>query len=629
MCGIVGIFNRDPHKAVDQRLLSAMTGSMSHRGPDDEGVFFSGPVGFGHRRLAIIDIASGQQPMTDRSRSRTLIYNGEIYNYRELQQCLIQQGVELITSSDTEVILKSSSFSSFEWLEKFNGMFAFALWDEPSKSLLLVRDRLGVKPLYYTASYDSFIFASEITPLLLHPQVRAEVNPEKIPEYLAFRDICGVDTMFKNIFEVPPGCVLLLSLKHFEPQIVRFWREGMGKRVQDFVDPSDSAEDQLNTLLTESVRYRLISEVPVGIYNSGGVDSSLITAITRTLTTGTELHTFSVGFEEASYDESQYAQVVANKMETIHHTLVINEAQYASSISNAVLHLEEPINHPHTVQLLHLSKFAKEHVTVVLTGEGADELFGGYPRYRAPLLSPYLSLLPKVISQGLFTIFQRAHLRKAIKIFEDLHDCKRQVTQNARLIPRKDFEIFYPDCYDFIERDRVYERAKNREGSLLNQLLFYDQRTYLPSLLKRLDKMSMAASIECRVPFLDYRLVEWSYLLTEKKKAQLWKGNKILVKKLAERWFARKFVYRSKSGFGVPISAWLRNPKGLGQYLDILTDRKFKERGYFEVGAVERLIKKHTEEVEDHSEILWSLLNFELWHRVFIDGDEFRHKSPT
>ena len=279
MCGIVGLFYRDATKPVDKTLLSQMTDFVHHRGPDDCGFFIAPGIGFGHRRLSIIDLASGHQPMHDDLRRRTVVYNGEIYNYREVREWLIHRGVEFKTNCDTEVLLKAAELGSVDWVDRLNGMFAFAIWDADSRTLLLGRDRLGVKPLYYTIVDGEFVFSSEIKPILLHPKVRREVDLEKIPEYLAFRSVSGNGTLFSDIQQVPPGHVLTISRDNFQVRLERFWNEGEGKSIGDYVDPKLPSERQLEELLTRAVRYRLISDVPVGSFNSGGVDSSLNSAI--------------------------------------------------------------------------------------------------------------------------------------------------------------------------------------------------------------------------------------------------------------------------------------------------------------------------------------------------------------
>lgn len=625
MCGIVGIVMRAAAASPDGPLLERMTTAVHHRGPDDGGTYISGPIGLGHRRLAVIDLSGGRQPLVHKASKRALIYNGEIYNFRELRRALEAQDHSFETDCDTEVLLHMASTSEFQWLESLNGMFAFGLWDDSAKTLLLARDRLGVKPLYYVQLKDEFLFSSEIRALLLHPKVARAVNVDRIPEYLAFRSVCGAETMFKGIYELPPGSVMLFDQRKFEGKITRFWSAGAQKGISDYVDPTLSFEDQFDRLLLDSVRFRLISDVPVGTYNSGGIDSSLVTAMTRSLTNG-KLHTFSVGFEEKDFDESPYAQLVAKTLKTDHHCLTITEQEYLDSYEQTVSHLEEPLNHAHTVQLLMLSKFAKQYVTVVLTGEGSDEVFGGYPRFQIPLLIHSLRLLPDLVTRSGLGVARWTGIRKMVKLLENAGDTPRAVIENSRFTPRQDFDAVCPGLHPFAERMSLYREAEQHADSVLGRMLYFDQRSYLPALLNRLDKVSMAAAIECRVPYLDYRLVEWSALLPPTQKVRIGKDNKVIVKTVARRWIPEEIVSRQKVGFGVPIGRWLRHPRGLGRYLDLLTDSTFKDRGYCDSGVVKTLVQEHRQEKADHSEILWGLLNLETWWRMFVDSHEREQK---
>jgi len=624
MCGIVGIVRRGDDESPSRSLLKQMTASLFHRGPDDGGVYISGPIGLGHRRLAVIDLSAGRQPMADPASSRILVYNGEIYNFRELRREM-SASHQFETDCDTEVLLRMASISDLRWLESLNGMFAFALWDNDAKTLLLGRDRLGIKPLYYTQVENELIFASEIRALLLHPDVIPSVNISRIPEYLAFRSVCGSQTMFSGIQEVPPGHMLIFRQNAFQGDVIRFWSEGAKANVIDYVDPTLSFEDQFERLLTDSVRFRLISDVPVGIYNSGGLDSSLITAIAQSQTKG-ELHTFSVGFEERDYDETQYAHLIASQLHTHHHTLRISEQDYLQSYEQTVAHLEEPIDHAHTVPLLELSKFAKQYVTVVLTGEGSDELFGGYPRFHIPLLAESLSAIPSVVMRRCLAIARSMRSRKITKLLENTGDTVQSVIENSRHTPRRDFDLLCPGPHPFTERFAVYDAAVQRAPTTIERMLYFDQRTYLPSLLKRLDKASMAAAIECRVPYLDYRIVEWSTLLPPSLKVRIGRDNKVIVKNVARRWIPHEIISRKKVGFGVPISRWLRNPRGLGRYLELLLDSTFRNRGYCDAKIVEAFIREHSQGLSDHSEILWGLINLEVWWRLFVDSSAWQQK---
>jgi asparagine synthase (glutamine-hydrolysing) len=619
MCGLVGVFRRARERAVEPQLLRQMNAAIAHRGPDDDGVYIDGGLGLAHRRLSVIDLTpGGHQPMIDRERERVIVYNGEIFNYREVRQRAFgAAGAAITTNSDTEVLLKLAEFDRLDWLEELNGMFTFALWDARSRRLMLARDRLGVKPLYYVDLGDELLFASEIKALLVHPRVRREINLERIPEFLAFRTVSGPETLFKGIRQLPPGHVLITSQERFEPRIVEFWSEGRGRELRDYVDASASYEDQLESLLREAVRSRLVSDVPVGSFNSGGVDSSLVSAIMRSMTEG-ELHTFSVGFEEPDYDERRYAQRVADKLGTRHHTLVVNEHQFADRLEHTLLHLEEPLNHANTVQLQMLSELARRYVTVVLTGEGSDEVFGGYPRLQLPLLARYVSLLPQPLARGLQHLARALGQRRLVKVFES-RDVRQSALENARTLPQEDFAALVPQQAHFPNRERILDGAQERRATLLAAMLYFEQRTYLPSLLMRLDKASMASALECRVPFLDYRLVEWSYLIPDRYKLRLATANKFLVKKVAERWLPRDIVYRPKSGFGNPLAKWLRNPAGLGRYVDLLTDETANTRGLFDRRGVERLVREHLDGAADHSEALWGMMSLEMWCRAFID----------
>ena len=618
MCGIAGLFYRDAAKPIDNALLARMSELIRHRGPDDSGVFVGPGVGLAHRRLSIIDIAAGHQPMYDESQRRTIVYNGEIYNFGEIRPQLEARGVEFRTNCDTEVLLKAAQFDSVDWIEQLNGMFAFAIWDSRSRTLLLGRDRLGIKPLYYARADDELVFASEIKPLLLHPKIGNRVAVERVAEYLAFRTLGHTDTLFAGIQQVPPGHVLVISQSNFAPRLTRFWREGEGKSACDYVDPSLPPEQQLEELLKQAVRYRLISDVPVGSFNSGGVDSSLNSAIMRSLTDG-EMHTFSVGFEEPDFDETPYARMVAEQLGPVHHTLVVGERDYLDHLEETLWHLEEPINHAHSVQLLLLSRLAKKCVTVALTGEGADEAFGGYPRLQIPIVADALRLFPRVLSKAMLEIGRIAGSRKIVKLMENAGDTKRSIVENARYVPRHDLNTVYPRHGDYPAREAIYKRAAAQERSIVGRSLYFDQRTYLPGLLVRLDKTSMACGLECRVPFLDVNVVEWSRHLADRYKVRLGGPTKYLVKKVAERWLPREIVHRKKVGFGTPVGRWFRNPRGVGALLDLLTDETFRQRGYFDSNAVERLIREHVDGRRDHEEALWGLVNLELWCRKFID----------
>lgn len=616
MCGIVGILSRDLNEFVDQGLIREMNGRMFHRGPDESGTYFMGNIGLGHRRLSIIDVKSGHQPMTDPESGKVIVYNGEVYNFKDLRGELASRGHRFTTNCDTEVVMKLADFDHFDWVERLNGMFALALWSERARVLLLVRDRLGVKPLYWCDTGRQIIFASEIKPLLSHPSVRTQINERKVPEFLAFRHLAGEETLFRGIRKMTPGTVLRWRPPYYKMECIRFWREGKDASARDPVDKRAPLADQFLSLFRDSVERRLVSDVPVGTYNSGGVDSSLVTAVVRGLKRD-DLHTFSVGFEERNCDETAYSDVVSKKYRTIHHSLVVDSRQFAAELPRTIWFHEEPITHPHTVQIRLLSRLAKQYVTVVLTGEGADEVFGGYPRYNLLKVHPFISPLLRGRTAALESAASRCGFRRVLKLLDSSSmSAEEAILHNSRFTPLADIgrAMNYEGNLD------VRKGLCAGAGSLLERVLYYDQRTYLSSLLNRLDKMSMAASIEGRVPFLDYRLVEWSYKLDPRLKIRGW-TNKWLVKKAAERYLPREIVYRKKFGFDVPVAAWLRSEDGLGRYLALLTDTAFKRRQYFNPRGIAELIHEHRRGA-DHTEVLWGLVNFELWCRTFFEPEE-------
>ncbi|MEZ5543296.1 MAG: asparagine synthase (glutamine-hydrolyzing) [Pseudomonadota bacterium] len=616
MCGIAGMLSLDGARPADSEMLARMVDYIAHRGPDDKGVYIQGPVGLGHRRLSILDIEGGHQPWLDQGRGRALVYNGEVYNYRELRSKLQSRGMSFRSNCDTEVLLQMAEPGEDDWLNSLNGMFAFALWDERLQELYLARDRLGIKPLYYTLHDGRFYFASEIKVLLAVGLPRL-VNEKAVPEFLAFRTVSGSETIVRGIWALPPGHVLRIRPGDAAPRIDKFW-DDVANDGSAWADKTLNYEEQFHQLIESAIRYRLIADVPVGTYNSGGVDSSLITAKVRQQMDG-ELHTFSVGFMEDEHDESQYAQVVADRLGTHHHTLVMSGREYADALEETVWYCDQPINHAHTVQLLQLSRLAKQYVTVVLTGEGADELFAGYPRYQIPMLAARLAVLPGPLHSGLGRLLELLHMRRLVKLFEVSSDLDRSILEGARFCSLS--ELSSAGITDFIPEARreLYRVTRSKGLSRLEQVLSFDRGTYLPALLDRLDRTTMASGVEARVPFLDYRLVEWSMRIPEAFKMKIGRDNKILVKKLAARIFPREMIYRRKVGFGVPVGKWFRDKDGLGRYLDLVTDDTFAARNYCDASRVRKLVERHRNGVSDHSDVLWGLVSLELWQRTFID----------
>jgi asparagine synthase (glutamine-hydrolysing) len=618
MCGICGIVNNGANHAVDEAILLKMRDIMSYRGPDDAGVFIDGNVGLGHRRLSIIDLRSGHQPLSNEDDSIWIVFNGEIYNYKEQRDHLESKGHRFKTKSDTETIVHLYEEYGPECVQRLNGMFAFAIWDGHAKSLLVARDRLGIKPLYYNKDSQRFLFASEIKSLLEHPGVRREINEEVLEEFLLFRYVAGEETFFKGIHSLLPGHYLIW--KDGQISCKQYWspQRRNGERMSE-----RQYLEQLQYLISDSVKLQLMSEVPIGTACSGGVDSGLVSAYAAALLQR-PLETFCVGFQEQLFDESRYARMVAEAHGTRHHEITVENQEFSETLPKLVWHNDEPLNHPNSVQTYCLSKFARRHVTVMLTGEGGDEVFGGYPRYFLPKVNYYYHKLPAVMKAAVQGCLSLCHTRRIEKLRDALKlSPGDSAVFTSAYVPRELVEVTLQRYLGegFGYRSSAFNSAAGDHrdfAKYMDHVFILDLKTYLVSLLNRQDKMSMAASLESRVPLLDHRLVEFGLSVPHDLKLRGLQ-TKYLLKKLAARVLPRDVVYRKKSGFGVPLDSWLREEKGLGRYLELLRSAKFKSRGYFDPKTVERLIDRHVQGLVNCGELLWELINFEIWAEAFID----------
>jgi asparagine synthase (glutamine-hydrolysing) len=617
MCGIVALYNTDL-SAVDPDLLVSMRDRIRHRGPDDAGLRIEGHVGLGHRRLSIIDLSAGaKQPMCDESGRVWISFNGEIYNFKDLRSECEARGYRFRTKSDTETILAAYVLDGETFVTRLNGIFSFALWDSGRQRLYLVRDRLGVKPLYVWRRDGIVAAASEIKALLEHPRIQPEVDADLVPEYLAFRQMSGTKTLLKGIEQVAPGTMLVVD--RAGERTVTYWSQPV------CVTPDQADETthlaRVEELLQDAARMQMVSDVPLGTFNSGGIDSSLITAYVAETAAG-GLNTFSVGFDDPRFDERPYAEMVARKYGTNHRTLVIQNHEYSDQLPHVVWYHDEPLSHPHTVQLYLLSRFARQFVTVVLTGEGSDELFAGYPRYRAGAMLQRLGPLGRWLGGSLArrlppgsSRWEKARRALAVGPLGN-------VVQAPRWVGDGDLQRVLALDASPIRPERLPTYPLN--GDWVARMLEQDQRNYLHVLLMRLDKTTMAASLEARVPFLDHRLVELAARVPTSLKL---KGleNKYLIKKLAVRRLPESLVYRRKMGFPVPLSEWFRDPVGLGRYLELLLEPRSLDRGYFQSEQVKRVVAEHRAGSHDHRELLWGLVNLELWHRTVVE----RRQEPA
>lgn len=613
MCGIAGIYYFDQTRHVESRLIELMVSRMRHRGPNGQGVFLDGNVGLGHARLSVIDLEGGAQPMTDPDSGRTIVYNGEFFNFSEVRENLSGSGVTFRSQSDTEVLLKLAGDDVWRWMPRVNGMFAFGVWDARSRALALYRDRFGVKPLYYAQTPEGLFFASEIKALLgVAPGIGPTLNEDAVSEYLAFRHVLEPDTLFKGVRQLPSGHFLRVNKKEKSIEILRYWSE---TDELSRVRSQSQREESFGGVFHRAVQRRLVSDVPLGSFNSGGVDSSLVTREVRRQRGG-ELHTFSVGFAEPEHDESEFAAEVAEKLGTVHHAEYLPAGDYAALLPKAIWHHDEPLCHPHSVHLMHLSSVAKQYVTVVLTGEGADEAFFGYPRLHIARIGRLLGLSGGPVGTALHAFATQARLRRLAKLGEVLGNAVRVEIDSHRFVPLNTLRSLGCD------RDYVGARSSTLDGiprdqSLVEFLLEYERSSYMKSLLLRLDKMTMAHGLEARTPFLDFELVLWSKQLGSSEKVGLGWENKRVLKKEAVRHFSTRLVKRRKVGFGVPLSEWFRHQSAFrGMLADLGQPGSFVS-SIMPVAQIRALVHEHCQEGANHTEALWGLLNLELWSTVF------------
>ena len=612
MCGIVGIIYSDLSRKCSKEKIQAMNDLITHRGPDDSGIYIENGMGFGHRRLSIIDLDSGHQPMLSPDGDLCIVFNGEIYNYIILRKELEKHGYVFKTNSDTEVILQAYRHYGTECAKKLNGIFSFAIWDTKNKTAYLARDHMGVKPLYYFKNNEVFIFSSEVKSLFESGYLHPECDFHRLPEYFIFRHVAGENSLFKNVKSLLPGNQLFLNNGQIE--ISEFWNPFQNNEYLEL--SFDESLEKLDCLINDAIDMQMVSDVPLGTFCSGGVDSSLVTAIASQKTTNS-INTFSVGFNEAEYDETKYARMVSDKYGTTHHELVLDDLQFSEYLPSMIFHNDEPLNFANSIQIYAVSKLAKEFVTVVLTGEGADELFGGYPRYQIPKIVHQLQNIPGLLKwlvrQAMGGVKDHRIKKLQTYLSESMEDVLiyNTATLNKQNY-NKTWQSFINDKFDY--RDSVVSELENIH-SWSGKTSRLDQKCYLLSILNRQDKMSMAASLESRVPLLDYRLVEFANSLPEKYKQNNFK-TKMILKKLSEKYIPRDVIYRRKSGFGVPLSLWFRKQGGLGGLAkDVFEEVDLPELD--EILDIKSIFARHQSAISDDSEIIWTTLNYALWKKAF------------
>jgi asparagine synthase (glutamine-hydrolysing) len=617
MCGISGIYSLSDEPASLEELL-AMRDSLVHRGPDDAGVWAGRNIALGFRRLSIIDLQTGNQPLFNEDGSVVLVFNGEIYNYDELRRDLETRHV-FRTKTDSETIVHLYEELGEAFVHKLNGMFAIAIWDEKKQKLILARDRTGEKPLYYARSGSTFYFASEMKAFLPIKRIAKRLRSECVPEFLAFGNLYGPNTLLRDVHEILPAHIAVVQASGIETR--QYWDDAYE------IDSQRSLSDnmiQLEELLADSVRMRLMSDVRLGAFLSGGVDSSLVVALMSRFMSE-PVQTFSVGFKEKQYSELGFAQEAAGFLHTDHHELVIDDKQFFDAIPQLIYFQDHPINHYSAVPLYYLAKYAKNSgVTVLLSGEGGDELFGGYDSYRAFLRDiRFKSRLPNGVWQMASRVLRAAGSSKYANICERYSDSLEWLAfGNSSILSRsclrelaqvKDIE----GGYFFSMLDKV-------NSSWLAKVLYTHLRTRLVTLLMKQDKMTMASSIECRVPMLDHRIVEFAGGIDDAQKIR--DGEcKYILKKVAEKYLPKDLIYRQKMGFPVPLASWLRqNPACTNTILD---DRSLS-RGLTDATVIRRMVKEHTEGKANHTSTIWNLINLELWIRMFVEGEHPSSITP-
>jgi asparagine synthase (glutamine-hydrolysing) len=630
MCGICGKLMLDGEAAVSPALVKAMADTIAHRGPDDEGYYVSGQVGLGFRRLAIIDLKTGHQPLSNEDDTVWIVFNGEIYNYQELRELLLSKGHVFKTRTDTEVIVHLYEEFGPKCLEKLRGMFAFAIWDANARSLFLARDRVGIKPLYYCLTGKSLVFGSEIKAILADPSVKREIAPELIDRFLTFLYMPGEETLLSGIQKLAPGHYLFI--KDGKPDVREYWDLDLAESTRKI--SLEEAESELQSLLAKTVELHMIADVPVGVLLSGGVDS---TAVLSLAVDGTDkkISSFTVGFSGGEVaDERPYAKLAAERYGTQHYDMTISAKDFAAFIPKYVWHMEEPVCEPPAIALYYVSKLARNHVKVLLSGEGGDEAFAGYSNYRNLVwlerLKKGAPSLNGTFARGLSfanSMLHSARVAKYVPLMNDrFPDYYYSRTSNPHHFTGNRLGETYTSGFAAsIDREHSLEpvrrlQAKLGRRNMLDAMLYIDTKTWLPDeLLIKADKMTMANSVELRVPLLDHEVLEFATSLPSNFKLNGFQTKYILKKALAKK-IPVEIRDRKKTGFPVPYESWLRNDlKDL--VWGVLTDRKTIDRGYFSKDAIEGLLRANSNG-SNYSKEIFSLLNLELWQRIFLENEK-------
>jgi asparagine synthase (glutamine-hydrolysing) len=627
MCGICGIVSFQNREILNDDLLRRMNQSLVHRGPDDQGYYRDNFAALAMRRLSIIDLETGQQPISNEDGSIWVIFNGEIYNYQEIRDQLEAKGHRFKTHSDTEVIVHAYEEYGTDCVRHFNGMFAIAIWERAPRRLVLIRDRIGIKPLYYWIDGKNLVFGSELKAVIAHKQVPRQIDLNSLNDFLSLEYIPGPRTIFKNIQKLPPGYMLVFEEK--------------GQNLSQYWDlpykPMEAGEEvcaeALAELIEDSVRLRLISDVPLGAFLSGGIDSSSVVAYMSQMSS-LPVQTFSIGFEDDTYNELPDAQAAANHFGAFHRTQII-KPDIVGLAEKLVCHLDEPLADFSIFPTFLVSQLASQSVKVVLSGDGGDELFAGYDTYIAELLSRYYQWLPSKLRQKAIPALakrippqpeKKGLLNKTKRMIEggaldpSLHHARWMIFISDQ---EKDM-LYHPDLRHTLNGYSTGELLGGyfRKAALFDPLAqqqYVDIKTYLADdILTKVDRMSMAVSIEARVPLLDYRIAEFAVNLPPRMKLHRSK-TKVIMRRAMQHLLPEISLTKPKQGFSIPMKHWLKS--SLRPMMeDLLSDDSLQRRGYFSPQVISGWIREHLEGQANHSHRLWSLMVFELWHRSVIEA---------
>ncbi|MDX6696418.1 MAG: asparagine synthase (glutamine-hydrolyzing) [Blastocatellia bacterium] len=627
MCGIVGIVGQENQRA-DESLLARMCEAIHHRGPDEDGFYRNNSVGLAMRRLAIIDLKGGQQPIHNEDRSAWIVFNGEIYNYRELRAELEKLGDRFYTDSDTEVIIHAYDRYGAECPKYLRGMFAFAIWDERKQELLLARDRVGKKPLLYARLNNQLVFGSEFSALLLHPDISREIDYDALHYYLTFMCVPAPLTAYRSIRKLEPGHTLSYRPRDGEVRIERYWQPDFSKKLDI---SEEEAGERAVAELREAVRVRLMSEVPLGAFLSGGIDSSAVVALMSEQSSA-PVKTFSIGFEEQDFSELHHARRVAEHVGAEHHEFIVRP-DAMEVLPTLVEHYGEPYADSSAIPTYYVARETRKHVTVALNGDGGDECFAGYERYAAMRLAERYHKVPGALRQSL--------IGRAVEMLPAAANNRTRVGRvkrfmRAAALPKVERYLRWTSVFDRDAQSELYSDSFRHEtarldaadflapwfarangAGIVDATLLADTMTYLPNdLLVKVDIASMAVSLEARSPFLDHHVIEFAASLPEKYKLR-GLTTKYLLKRVLRQLLPVENLERRKMGFGVPIGHWFRNQMQGFLRETLLSERALK-RGLFQPATVTRLVEQHTRGERNHEHQLWTLLMLELWFDRFI-----------